>query len=164
MTRPVLDVTCGTRAMWLNKNDKRALFADTRQETITVTDQSHGRVGGTRTLSIEPDARIDFRALPFLDGSFRLVVFDPPHLHRAGKSSWLAGRYGVLGEDWRNDLRRGFAECFRVLMPGGVLIFKWSEVQIPTREVLTLTPETPLFGHPSGKRSGTHWLTFLKDG
>jgi len=104
---------------------------------------------------------MDFRQLPFPDQCFALVVFDPPHLVRAGAASWLAAKYGRLGTDWRDDLRRGFAECFRVLKPDGVLIFKWSEVQVPTRDVLALTPHAPLFGHPSGKRGGTHWLTFM---
>lgn len=160
---PALDPTAGTRSMWLDKHDPRALFGDIRTEQITVTDQSHGRAGGTRTLTIAPDVQLDFRALPFADQTFRLVVFDPPHLVNAGKRSWLAARYGVLSGDWRDDLRAGFAECFRVLKPGGTLVFKWSEVQIPTRDVLALTPERPLFGHPSGKRAGTHWLVFLKE-
>lgn len=159
--RDVLDATAGTRAMWIDKADPRAIFGDVRSETVTVTDRTRGHDEGTRTLDIHPDVQFDFRRLPFPDASFRLVVFDPPHLIRAGNRSWLAARYGVLGADWRDDLRRGFAECFRVLKPGGVLIFKWSEVQIPLRQVLDLTPERPLFGHPSGKRGGTHWVTFL---
>ena len=160
--RPVLDVTAGSRAMWFDKADQRAIFGDLRAESVTVADGSHGKPDGTRTLTVAPDARMDFRALPFRDETFRLVVFDPPHLVRAGSRSWLAVRYGRLADDWRSDLRAGFAECFRVLRPGGVLIFKWSEVQIPLSEVLALTPERPLFGHPSGKRAGTHWVTFMR--
>jgi len=159
---PVLDPCCGSRMMWFDRADPRCLFGDVRSESITVTDRSHGNVNGTRTLNVEPDTMMDFRALPFADASFRLVVFDPPHLVRAGKRSWLAAKYGRLETHWRDDLRKGFAECFRVLKPEGVLIFKWSEVQIPVRDVLALTPQRPLFGHASGKRSGTHWLCFLK--
>lgn len=106
---------------------------------------------------------MDFRALPFADGRFQLVVFDPPHLLRAGESSWMRAKYGALSrETWRDDLRAGFAECFRVLKPGGVMIFKWAETNIKVSEVLALTPERPLFGHPSGKRNTTHWMTFIK--
>lgn len=159
----VLDPCCGSRMMWFDRADPRAVFGDTRSETITVTDRSHRNHSGTRTLSIEPDALMDFRALPFASDTFALVVFDPPHLTNAGPRSWLAAKYGRLGDDWRADLRAGFAECFRVLRPGGVLIFKWAEVQIPTQEVLRLTPHKPLFGHQSGKRSGTHWMTFMKE-
>lgn len=81
-----------------------------------------------------------------------LVVFDPPHLHTAGQKSWLAAKYGKLGDNWRDDLRLGFAECFRVLRPGGTLIFKWNETQVPLKEVLALTPHKPLFGHPNGRK------------
>lgn len=147
--------------MWFDQQDQRCLFGDRRDESLLVTDRTH-RADGTRALSIHPDVRMDFRQLPFMDASFALVVFDPPHLVRAGPRSWLAAKYGRLGADWRDDIRQGFAECFRVLRPEGVLIFKWSEVQIPTRDVLALTPQQPLFGHPSGKRGGTHWITFMK--
>ncbi len=147
--------------MWFDPSDQRCLFGDQRNETLIVTDRTH-REDGTRAVHVHPDALLDFRALPFADNSFPLVVFDPPHLVRAGRNSWLAAKYGRLGADWRDDLRAGFAECFRVLRPEGVLIFKWSEVQVATRDVLALTPHKPLFGHPSGKRAGTHWITFIK--
>ncbi|HHA2772070.1 TPA: SAM-dependent methyltransferase [Stenotrophomonas maltophilia] len=158
----VLDPCCGSRMMWFDPTDQRCLFGDHRHETITVVDRTH-RVDGTRVLSIHPDCLLDFRALPFADNTFPLVVFDPPHLVRAGRESWLAAKYGKLGKDWREDLRAGFAECFRVLRPEGVLIFKWSGVQVATRDVLALTDARPLFGHPSGKRAGTHWICFMKE-
>lgn len=159
----VLDPCCGSRMMWFDKRDTRAIFGDARSETITVTDRTH-RTDGTRTLHIQPDAIMDFRDLPYPDGSFRLVSFDPPHLVRAGPRSWLAAKYGKLGPDWREDLRAGFAECFRVLAPGGVLVFKWNETQVKVREVLALTPERPLFGQISGRSGMTHWLVFMKGG
>lgn len=158
----VLDPCCGSRMMWFNPADQRVLFGDQRHETVTVIDRTH-RADGTRVLSIHPDCVLDFRALPFADNTFPLVVFDPPHLVRAGKNSWLAAKYGRLSNDWRQDLRAGFAECFRVLRPEGLLVFKWSEIQVATRDVLALTDRQPLFGHPSGKRAGTHWITFMKE-
>lgn len=161
-TKRVLDPCCGSRMFWFDKVDPRAVFGDVRSETVTVTDRTH-REDGTRTLTVAPDQEMDFRALPFRDGAFRLVVFDPPHLVKAGEGSWLRAKYGRLDpQTWRDDLHRGFAECFRVLEPEGVLIFKWAETQIPVREVLSLTPQSPLFGHPSGKRAGTHWICFMK--
>lgn len=158
----ILDPCCGTRMMWFDRGHTGTVFGDRRQETITVVDRSHGNIDGTRTLIIEPDVQMDFRALPFPDATFRLVAFDPPHLVRAGKKSWLAAKYGVLGRDWREDLRRGFAECFRVLEDEGVLVFKWNETQVKLREVLALTPARPLFGNTSGRKAGTHWLVFMK--
>lgn len=160
-TPRVLDPCCGSRMMWFNKNDPRALFGDRRSETLTVTDRSH-REDGTRTLVIEPDMLMDFRALPFADQSFWHVAFDPPHLVRAGPKSWLAAKYGKLGSDWREDMRQGFAECFRVLRPHGTLVFKWNETQVKVKELLALTPERPLYGQVSGRNGMTHWLVFIK--
>ncbi|MDR2837755.1 MAG: SAM-dependent methyltransferase [Azonexus sp.] len=159
----VLDPCCGSRMMWFDKADPRAVFGDLRRDVLTVTDRSKGNKSGVRTLRIEPDVLLDFRALPYADGTYKLVLFDPPHLVQAGPRSWLASKYGKLGPDWRADLRQGFAECFRVLAEYGVLVFKWSETQIRVKEILTLTPHQPLFGHKSGKRQGTHWLCFIKE-
>lgn len=159
--KAVLDPCCGSRMMWFDKNDQRTLFGDIRKATITVTDRSH-RADGTRTLSVDPDIQMDFRDLPFPDESFRLVAFDPPHLERAGPKSWLAAKYGKLSSDWRADLQQGFDECWRVLIPGGVLVFKWNETQVKLREILPLTPAEPLFGQVSGRSGMTHWLVFMK--
>lgn len=159
----ILDPCCGSRMFWFDKANPNVVFGDIREETITVTDRSH-REDGTRTLTVAPDQVMDFRALPFPDGRFRLVVFDPPHLRRAGVGGWLRAKYGSLDPmTWRDDLRAGFAECFRVLADDGVLIFKWAETQIRVAEILELTTHKPLFGHPSGKRAATHWICFMKE-
>lgn len=89
--------------------------------------------------------------------------------HVEHRSRWLNPEYtkplGVVFTEeqvGRAELRGGFAECFRVLRPGGTLIFKWNEIDVPLREILALTPEKPLYGHKSGKLSKTHWVAFLK--
>lgn len=160
--RPILDPCCGGRSMWFDRDHPDVVYGDCRFEEITVTDRSHGQADGTRSIRIEPDTLLDFRALPYPDGAFKLVAFDPPHLVRTGSKSWMAAKYGKLGPDWRDDLRRGFAECFRVLADDGVLVFKWSEIQVRTKDVLALTPHKPLFGQVSGRRGMTHWLVFMK--
>jgi SAM-dependent methyltransferase len=147
---------------WFNRQDPRGLFVDKRKETISVTDHSHGNKDGRRLIVISPDLVADFTCLPFKDGRFSVVVFDPPHLVMAGRKSWLASKYGSLKGDWKEELRKGFAECFRVLKSDGVLVFKWNETNIPVSEILKLTPERPLFGNRSGKQSKTHWIVFLK--
>ena len=162
LTARVLDPCSGSRLMWFDRAHPDAVFGDCRSETLTVTDRSHGNASGTRTIHIAPDTLLDFRALPFPDAAFKLVAFDPPHLVRAGPRSWLAAKYGKLGENWRDDLRVGFAECFRVLDADGVLVFKWNETQVKLSELLALTPHAPLFGNTSGKKAGTHWLVFMK--
>ena len=161
-TKRVLDPCCGSRMMWFDRHHPDVVFGDRRSETLTVTDRSHGNESGTRILRIEPDALLDFRALPYPDESFKLVAFDPPHLERAGPKSWLAAKYGKLSQDWRDDLRAGFSECFRVLATDGVLVFKWNETQVKISDVLALTPAQPLFGHRSGSNGLTHWLVFMK--
>lgn len=148
--------------MWFDRQHPDVVFGDQRSETLVVTDRSNGRENGTRTLHIKPDVLMDARALPYPNGVFKLVAFDPPHLVRAGPRSWLVAKYGKLGEDWREDLRAGFAECFRVLDTDGVLVFKWNETQVKIGEVLPLAPYAPLFGHLTGRKGLTHWLVFMK--
>lgn len=117
---------------------------------------------GKRPLVINPDIQADFTNLPFPDQTFSLVVFDPPHLIKIGKESWLAKKYGKLQTTWKDDLRSGFSECFRVLKPDGTLIFKWNETDIPVAQILALTSFRPLFGSRGGKASKTHWIVFTK--
>lgn len=147
---------------WFDKANPSAIYGDRRSETLTVTDRSHGKEDGQRTLRIDPDVMMDFRAMPFADDTFHLIAFDPPHLVRAGAKSWMAAKYGKLGPDWREDLRAGFRECFRVLRPHGTLIFKWNETHVKIREILELSPVDPLFGNTSGRKTGTHWIAFMK--
>lgn len=160
MRKPVLDACCGSRMFWFDKSDDRAFFVDKRRESHTLKDKSSK--GGSRELIIDPDFQADFTSLPFPDESFALVVFDPPHFERNGASGWVGLKYGTLKGDWREELRQGFAECFRVLKEEGTLVFKWCADEIPVSEILKLTPEKPLFGHKSGKQQKTHWIAFLK--
>lgn len=111
---------------------------------------------------MNPDVLIDFCNMPFPDEAFHLVVFDPPHMKKLGKNSWMAKKYGVLNYHWRDDIRDGLAECMRVLKPNGVLIFKWNEAQVKLNEIMPLLPQQPLFGHTSGKHGRTIWMTFMK--
>lgn len=150
----ILDACCGSRMFWFDRENENAVFMDNRELETTLCDG--------RKLVIKPDVIGDFRNIPFPDGSFRMVVFDPPHLIHAGENSWLAKKYGKLEQStWKEDLRRGFSECFRVLEENGILVFKWNEDQIRICDVVKLTPIQPLFGQRSGK---THWLVFMKHG
>lgn len=156
----ILDACCGSRMFWFDRSDPRAMFVDNRNEIYELPDKSSR--GGKRTLIIRPDVVADFTALPFPDNRFALVVFDPPHLVRNGERGWLAKKYGKLKGDWKTELRQGFAECFRVLKPEGVLVFKWNENDVPVSQILALTPEQPLFGNRCGKNAKSHWIIFLK--
>ena len=161
MEKKILDVTCGSRTIWFDKNHYAAVYCDKRKETFTgIWKSTNGN--SERKCIVDPDIVCDFTSLPFEDNSFSLVVFDPPHLEQVGESSWTYKKYGKLTDGWREMLHDGFRECMRVLKPDGVLIFKWSEIQIPTREVINAIGQDPLFGHRSGKKMNTHWLCFMK--
>lgn len=148
--KPILDVACGGKMFYFDKNDPRVLFCDKRELHTTLCDG--------RPFEVKPDIIADFTQLPFDDNTFKMVVFDPPHLLH-NETSPITGyqqiKYGALCGDWREMLTKGFAECFRVLAPNGVLIFKWNETNITVGEILKLTPHKPVFGHKSGKASKT---------
>lgn len=147
----ILDACCGSRMFWFDKENSDVLFADNRELETTLCDE--------RKLVVKPDVKIDFRDMPFDDESFKMVVFDPPHLLRAGETSWLRQKYGILPEEWRIYISKGFDECMRVLEKDGVLIFKWNEQQIKLSEILANIKYKPLFGD---KRAKTHWMVFMK--
>lgn len=150
----ILDVCCGPRMMWFDKNHPNALYMDIRKEKFVACDG--------RTIEVNPDQLGDFRCLPFGDRTFKLVVFDPPHFKQLGQNSYTAQKYGKLLPTWETDLKAGFDESMRVLDDYGILIFKWNEHQIPVSYLLSIFGMDPLFGHKSGKASKTHWLTFMK--
>lgn len=150
----ILDACCGSRMFWFNKQNPNVLFADIREESHILCDN--------RTLEIKPDVIADFTNMPFADNSFKMVVFDPPHMNKLGKNTWMAQKYGVLLPTWETDIRAGFDECMRVLEPNGTLIFKWNEAQIKLNQILNILPIQPLFGHVTGKHGRTIWMAFLK--
>lgn len=153
--KTILDVCCGSRMFWFDKQNPNAVYMDNRIVDDVLCDG--------RKLCIKPDIVGDFRSIPFKDNSFSLVVFDPPHLIKVGENSWMAKKYGRLNQNtYKDDLKRGFQECFRVLKEKGVLVFKWNETDIKTSEIIALSPTPPLFGHRSGKLSKTQWIIFMK--
>lgn len=151
----VLDPCCGSRMFHFDRNHPQVLYGDRRSEQHVLCDG--------RQLVIEPDELIDFRDMPYADGSFNLIVLDPPHLHTGGETSWIVKKYGKLSKDtWQADMTAAFNECWRVLANGGTLIFKWNETQIKIREILECFPEKPLFGHTTTHNLKTHWMVFYK--
>jgi len=146
--------------MWFDSKDRRALFIDKRQETHPIDIGTPGTLGRSPVV-VDPDVVADFTQMPFPDESFYVVVFDPPHIMRDEAKGLFTRKYGVLPADWRETLRRGFSECFRVLKPNGVIILKWAESDIRLSEILSLTPHAPLFGHRT--RRHTHWCVFMKE-
>lgn len=153
----ILDAWCGSRMFWFDKHNPLVTFMDNRIFEDTLCDG--------RSLRVTPDVVGDFRNIPYPDATFNLVVFDPPHLLKVGENSWLAKKYGKLNPDsWKEDIKQGFSECFRVLKKDGMLVFKWNETDITVSDILKLTPQKPLIGHKSGRLNKTHWILFVKAG
>ncbi|MBR4620538.1 MAG: SAM-dependent methyltransferase [Salinivirgaceae bacterium] len=155
MKPQILDACCGGKMFYFDKNDPRVLFQDIREVETTLCDG--------RKFVVKPDVVGNFRSMTFDDESFSLVIFDPPHLiNNVNSTGWQAVKYGSITSDWRNELREGFSECFRVLRTGGFLIFKWSDIDIPVSRILELTDQKPILGHRCGKQNKTHWILFQK--
>lgn len=154
----ILDATASYRAMWVDKKDPEAIFVDQRRE-------------------VKPDIVCVWQHLPFKEGVFRTVNFDPPHmLYRVkDKPSFLTEKFGLLEpETWQSDLRKAFDEFMRVLEDSGDLLFKWNDNHVSNRRVLECFPFKPKFGSQIGgsrgfknkrckePRSTTSWFFFTK--
>lgn len=154
----ILDACCSVKAMWYNKKHPNAVYIDIRKEPS-------GFLGYGRKEELNPDFIMDFRKMDFPDKTFKLVVFEPPHLKTLGKNSYFRKKFGCLeAETWQDDLKKGFSECWRVLEDCGILIFKWSDNEISFKEVLKLINYEPLFYNTSNNKatSVTKWFCFMK--
>lgn len=152
----ILDACCGGRMWWFDKKHPLALYMDKREAPM-------GSAANRPNWKCEPDLLGDFRSMPFADESFRLVVFDPPHVVNNVQSGHVTVMYGGLQpETEQDDIRRGFAECWRVLAPGGTLVFKWAGA---LDRVKPYFPATPIVGTRvlrAGSGLGTRWFIFYK--
>jgi len=152
----VLDACCGGRQFWFNKQHPDTVYIDIRRE-------EKGCLECRPNFQVQPDIKMDFRKLDFPDGQFKLIVWDPPHLHSLGSSSIMRKKYGSLNrETWKQDLTEGFNELWRVLSLHGTLVFKWNTTEISLKDVLGCFKEKPLFGHPTAKHGKTIWCVFFK--
>jgi SAM-dependent methyltransferase len=154
MDKPfILDPCCGSKMFYHDKESDAVMFCDIRE--------LHTKLCDGRELHIQPDKIINVTNMENIaDEAFSYIIFDPPHLVKVGESSWLAQKYGQLPVLWEEWMIKAFTECFRVLKPGGMLLFKWSDEDIPHKDVLRCAlPYLPLVGDKQGK---TRWTFFVK--
>ena len=154
----VLDACCSVKAMWYNKSHPNAVYIGIRKE-------EDGFMGHGRKEGIHPDMVMDFRKMDFPDKSFKMVVFEPPHLKSLGRNSLFRKKFGCLNDEtWQSDLKMGFSECWRVLDDYGTLIFKWSDSEVHFKDVLKLIEHKPLFYNTTNFKSTsvTKWFCFMK--
>ena len=124
----VADVTFGKGAFWKNVNMSRFEFFPS--DIVTC-----------------PDTCYDFMDLPYEDGVFDVVVFDPPYAHNPGKMMVdknyqnKATSSGKYHDDILEMYRLGMLEAIRVLENEGYLFVKckdevessvqrWSHVEL----------------------------------
>lgn len=79
------------------------------------------------------DFDFDFRHVPFKDGEFDVVAYDPPYVCVGGRSTSTLGdhhaRYGLTHAPktpllLQQLINEGMDECVRVLKPRGILLVK----------------------------------------
>lgn len=159
----ILDACCGGRMWWWDKEHPLAIYMDVRRAPKGSVGELTGRPEWNPNFEVAPTCLGDFRNMPFKEDSFQLVVFDPPHIVRPEPVGINGLKYGALPPDTeQDDLRRGFAECWRVLRPGGTLVFKWAG---SLDRVEPHFPATPVVGTRSlraGSGLGTRWIIFYK--
>jgi hypothetical protein len=108
------DITFGRGVFWQKLNLSDYLFC--KSDKITCPGSPH-----------------DFRRLPYPDGRFDVVVFDPPYAHggysmKSGPCYQLASRAGgLLHRDIMEGYERGMTEATRILKPGGTLWVKCAD-------------------------------------
>ena len=108
-----LDATASLRKYWRKRATLGWVFIDVRA-------------------NVKPDIHCSNEALPFHDGSFRQVFYDPPSVAQGRgqfTGSSMAFRYGWWPR--KRDFDRNLAcvndEFARVLAADGTVLFKWTE-------------------------------------
>jgi hypothetical protein len=153
----ILDACCGGRMFWFNKNHPNTIYIDNRTK-------NKGHCEGKPNHEVNPDMIMDFRKLEFKDNTFKVVIFDPPHVFAPEEDTCIMTKcYGRLNkETWQDDIKRGFDECMRVLDYYGLLVFKWNECGVKIKDLLEVIKVEPLLRDMRRGLSKSHWMLFMK--
>jgi hypothetical protein len=138
----ILDLSAGNRGIWYDKKNPLCTFIDKRPE-------------------VNPDIVANTCDLNMIeDGSYDLVLFDPPHVN-CGKNSNMSRVYGYHTTKEILETIEGTAkEAHRVSRSGALLALKWNDHDIKLQRVFDLMPQwEPLFGAltKNGPGSKTYW-------
>jgi hypothetical protein len=129
-------MSAGTRAAWFDKHRPDVMHIDIREK-------------------VRPDVVANSKLLPFRDGTFDLIVFDPPHVNGGAKSN-ISRDYGHhTTAGIRELISLSAREAHRVGMVGCRMAFKWNDHDQRLEAVLDLVDEfwQPLFGSRVSERS-----------
>ncbi len=92
---------------------------------------------------------VDFRKLPYEDGSIDCEVVDPPYMHASGNSAYGDGSHAAFETAYRNNEKDGTheavlalyfgaaKEAWRVLRSDGILLVKCQDEVCANRQRLT---------------------------
>jgi hypothetical protein len=163
----LLDVSAGNRHIWSEKNPPDTIFID--------------REPG---LKVKPDVLADFTMIPFRDGIFDMVVFDPPHLVVSKPSAKWAHRdpaeaeFDYSGAWWGyftspmqmfKAIAMAQDEIYRVTTDDGFLYFKWNNAMAKTMTVIPKFSKTWVELIRTDRQTGssvsdstTFWVLFSK--
>jgi hypothetical protein len=115
----ILDLSAGWRWIWHDPHHRDTVYLDRRAE-------------------VAPDVVADSRCLPFKQGVFDLVVFDPPHVN-FGASANMSRDYGHhTTVEIREIVRNTGKEAHRVCRPDALMAFKWNDHDQPQGTILAL--------------------------
>jgi hypothetical protein len=171
--RFIVDLTMGHR--WMQKELVR--MGEISQEEMDKEIINFGWIeGGT---DIEPDFIQDFCHINIDKGLVDLVLFDPPFWVKnkgfvvnrpgTGGGGGIGWAYGAFYSevDMVSSLYQAFKEIERILKPGGICIFKWSNAQKEVFKCLGLITAAGYlrvikrFDRGSKSGASKHTTTFL---
>ena len=151
----ILDVCCGGRMMWFDKNNKDTLYCDIRE-------CEKGHIEHCPNWECKPDVICDYKDLPFDDKSFKLIVWDIPHIIK-DSGGIINKKDGSLGDNLKEDTKKAFDSIWSKLDIHGTLIFKYSDLNIKITDMLKLFSVKALFGTRTKKSvNSTYWICFFK--
>lgn len=150
----ILDLSCGRKAIWFDKNNPLVTFLDIRSGD-----------------GIAPDFICDTKNIPESVGKdYDLVVFDPPHENCGAKSN-MAKAYGhFTRKEIIETITGSGKEAHRLTRKDALMAFKWNDCAYNLDKVLELLAPywLPLFGHHLRNRGGSaaktqsYWVLLLR--